>query len=56
MARLVGVLQTHGGKVVYGGNYDTAARFIEPTVLLVDKHSPSMVEETFGPILLVWHV
>ena len=53
MERLTGLLRSHGGKVVYGGNFDVKDRFIEPTVLLVDKHSPTMVEETFGPILLV---
>lgn len=53
MERLAEVLKTHGGKVVYGGNYDMKSRYIEPTILHVDFDSPSMREETFGPILLV---
>jgi len=27
MKRLIGLLQTHGGKVVCGANYDTKARY-----------------------------
>lgn len=53
MSRLVQLLKTHGGRVVAGGSYDEKERYIEPTVLHVSKESPTMVEETFGPILLV---
>ncbi len=40
------------GKVVIGGNTDSKTRLIEPTVLIdVDRESPIMSEEIFGPIL-----
>jgi len=54
--RLIGLLKTHGGQVVCGGTFDQQARWIEPTVLLVNPSSPAMQEETFGPILLVTSV
>jgi aldehyde dehydrogenase (NAD+) len=41
-----------GGKIVFGGKSDRAKLFIEPTLLdEVDKNSPVMKEEIFGPIL-----
>ncbi len=40
------------GEVVSGGGYDATDRFIEPTVLAgVDRGSPVMRDEIFGPIL-----
>eukprot|EP00824_Muranothrix_gubernata_P009022 TRINITY_DN21597_c0_g1_i1.p1 TRINITY_DN21597_c0_g1~~TRINITY_DN21597_c0_g1_i1.p1 ORF type:complete len:562 (-),score=65.78 TRINITY_DN21597_c0_g1_i1:92-1777(-) len=53
MRRLVGVLESHGGAVVCGGDYDEKTRYIAPTVVRVSLASPAMEEETFGPILLV---
>jgi aldehyde dehydrogenase (NAD+) len=54
MARLSGILDSHGGKVIAGGKYNTKERYIEPTVVLVkDVHSSLMKDETFGPILAV---
>jgi len=54
MTRLVGLLKTHGGKVVIGGDYDEATRYISPTIVHVDDWNSSLLqEETFGPILVV---
>ena len=40
------------GRVVFGGRYDRADRYIAPTVLAgVDPHEPVMLEEIFGPVL-----
>jgi aldehyde dehydrogenase (NAD+) len=50
--RLVGLLETAQGKILIGGSYDRADKFIAPT--LVDNISwehPLMAEEIFGPIL-----
>lgn len=48
--RLVNYL--HHGKVIYGGKYDAATHFIEPTLLdEVDIHTAVMGEEIFGPLL-----
>ena len=53
MARLVGLLKSHGGQVVCGGTYDEKARYIAPTVVRATADSPLMGEEIFGPILVV---
>jgi acyl-CoA reductase-like NAD-dependent aldehyde dehydrogenase len=46
-----------GGKPVIGGEIDTTARYIAPTVLVdVDVDAPVMREEIFGPILPVLKV
>lgn len=50
--RLAGLLKSHGGTVVYGGDCSVKERFVQPTILRVGKDSPTMAEETFGPILL----
>ncbi|PRZ16696.1 aldehyde dehydrogenase family protein [Nesterenkonia sandarakina] len=48
--RLAGLLDS--GRAVIGGETDTAARYIAPTVLLeVDPDSAIMQDEIFGPIL-----
>lgn len=40
------------GKIVYGGQYDRPALFMEPTILEeVDPEAPVMKEEIFGPVL-----
>ncbi len=45
------------GRVVIGGRYERAERYIAPTVLAeVDPHSPVMLEEIFGPILPIIEV
>ena len=39
------------GDIIYGGRYDAATRFIEPTLIEnVPLDSPLMTEEIFGPI------
>ncbi|SDY08168.1 aldehyde dehydrogenase (NAD+) [Evansella caseinilytica] len=39
-------------KIYYGGEYDAAERFMEPTVMVeVNDNDPVMQEEIFGPIL-----
>lgn len=41
-------------KVVIGGRYDVAARYVEPTVLFPsDWTDPAMQQEVFGPVLPV---
>jgi aldehyde dehydrogenase (NAD+) len=50
--RLTGLLETSGGKVVYGGTANHDCRYLEPTLIdepLLD--SALMQEEIFGPIL-----
>lgn len=53
--RLVSLLNgaTHeGARVVVGGDYDVATRYVAPTVLAdVTWDSPLMAEEIFGPLL-----
>ncbi|MFC5064835.1 aldehyde dehydrogenase family protein [Actinomycetospora atypica] len=52
--RLVGLLDSHGGRLVFGGGRDRDALAIEPTVLVdPDLDSPLMTTEIFGPILPV---
>ena len=53
IGRLAGLLKTHGGSVVYGGDSSVKDKYIQPTILRISKDSPAMAEETFGPILLV---
>lgn len=44
----------NNGKIVYGGKYDAAKLYIEPTIMEdVSLDSPLMNEEVFGPILPV---
>ncbi len=53
-ARLQGYIDDEAERIVWGGTYDAAERFIAPT--LVDApppDSPLMQEEIFGPILPV---
>lgn len=41
-------------KVVHGGHYDVAARYVEPTVLYPSTwDDPAMQQEVFGPVLPV---
>lgn len=48
--RLIFYLQQ--GKIVYGGNYDLASLYIEPTIIEnVPLHAAILEEEIFGPIL-----
>lgn len=52
--RLVGLLDTHGGRMVFGGGHDRDALAIEPTVIVdPDLGSDLMTTEIFGPILPV---
>ena len=51
-ARITGLMK--GENAVIGGGFDSATRFIEPTVLAdVKPDSPIMQEEIFGPVLPV---
>lgn len=48
--RIISYLQD--GTIIYGGSYDTASLFIEPTLLdNVSLNSQLMKEEIFGPLL-----
>lgn len=48
--RIIGYLDN--GKIIYGGKYDAANLFIEPTIIDdVSVDAPIMREEIFGPIL-----
>ena len=48
--RLVNYLQQ--GKIIYGGRYDAATHYIEPTLIEdVDLNTAVMGEEIFGPVL-----
>jgi len=51
--KLVETLKTHGGKLIYGGNYVEKEKYIEPTIIEVGFDSPAMKEETFGPIMIL---
>jgi aldehyde dehydrogenase (NAD+) len=53
LARIRGMLDTHGGRVVCGGEVDAATRYVAPTVVRVGIDSPALDDETFGPILWV---
>ena len=45
------------GRIVVGGRYDRADRYIAPTVLAgVAPHEPVMLEEIFGPVLPIVEV
>ena len=47
--RITGYLKD--GSILYGGRYDAATRFIEPTLMdNVSPDAPVMTEEIFGPI------
>lgn len=54
-ARLLGLLESHGGQVVVGGDHDAGDRhYLAPTIIAdVDPASPLMQEEIFGPVLPV---
>ncbi len=53
-ARLVGLLEGHGGEVVTGGEHDASDRFIAPTIIAdPEPDSAVMRDEIFGPILPV---
>lgn len=50
--RVAGYIQPD--KVVHGGRYDVAARYVEPTVLYpASWDDPAMQQEIFGPVLPV---
>lgn len=56
MNRLKGILQRDADAIVFGGEWDDAARFLAPTVLCPKdiKSAACMQEELFGPILPVF--
>mmetsp|Transcript_21575 Transcript_21575/g.15768 ORF Transcript_21575/g.15768 Transcript_21575/m.15768 type:complete len:208 (+) Transcript_21575:885-1508(+) len=46
------MIDSSGGKVAYGGGWNKAERFVEPTIILDPKRdSELMEEEIFGPVL-----
>lgn len=50
--RLASLISKEWPQIIYGGDFDTANLFIEPTLLDgVTWNSPSMEDEIFGPIL-----
>lgn len=50
--RLTKLIDSSGGKTIYGGKTNISVKHIEPTVILnPTKDSPLMNEEIFGPIL-----
>lgn len=50
--RLINLLETAGGKVVYGGTSHAATKHIQPTLILSpNDDAPIMKEEIFGPLL-----
>jgi len=56
MDAMVNILTTHAACVVIGGEYDVRTRYVEPTVMLMDGDEDVMLEETFGPILMIKEV
>jgi aldehyde dehydrogenase (NAD+) len=56
--RLAKLIDTHGGKLITGGNYDVKEKYIEPTIVAYDSieemgKSPLACSEIFGPILYI---
>ena len=50
--RLTRLMQTAGGKIVYGGKIRTDIKYIEPTIVVEpNMDSEIMTDEIFGPIL-----
>lgn len=50
--RLARLISTSGGEIMYGGQVDRDARFVETTVILNPSlDSPVMNEEIFGPVI-----
>lgn len=50
LERLIALISSE--KVYYGGGYDLASRYLEPTIMVdVEEDDPIMQEEIFGPIL-----
>jgi len=46
------LIDTSGGKILYGGKANESVKHIQPTIILnPTKDSPLMNEEIFGPIL-----
>jgi aldehyde dehydrogenase (NAD+) len=53
-ARLAGLLDGHGGRIVHGGEADPERRMVAPTIIVdPDPQAPVMQEEIFGPLLPV---
>ena len=52
MQAQVDILTAHQGRVVCGGEYDEASRYVAPTVLQLDLADSVLAGETFGPILM----
>ena len=50
--RIKGMLDNTSGKIVLGGHTDPAKLYIEPTVVLVNSQSDSLLtDESFGPLI-----
>ncbi|MCX6395762.1 MAG: aldehyde dehydrogenase family protein [Propionibacteriales bacterium] len=56
-ARLLGLLQGHGGTVLQGGSGDASGRKVDVTLVdSPDLDSPLMTEEIFGPVLPIQRI
>ena len=49
--RIVSLIDDPSITLLYGGDYDLSALYIEPTIMKVDRYSKVMAEEIFGPLL-----
>jgi len=52
LQRVMGLIDTSGGKIVLGGKANASVKHIEPTIILNPKKDASILEEEiFGPVL-----
>lgn len=49
--RLAKLIDGAKDQLIYGGKYDVANKFVEPTIVTATTEQPIMNEEIFGPIL-----
>merc|ERR1712147_182353 len=53
--RLMNLIDTSKGEIMYGGKCNEKVKHIEPTIILNPSHdSPLMQEEIFGPIMPIF--
>ena len=52
--RILNLIDTSGGKIIYGGKANPGVKHVQPTIILnPSKDSAIMNEEIFGPVLPV---
>ena len=52
--RLKSLIETSGGKIIFGGRVDREMKYVEPTIIDTPKpDSQIMKDEIFGPLLPV---